>query len=541
MAEKLRPYLICDGCGQVTRPEVRVLLPFLVKSVPTLGHAVDLFWDVYEPTEFSDSPPYRRRACLASTQLERDILDSLDRVYVKFRVPYEPDTDSFDNLQHLVIHLHVAAARAFAIKRADRGQLSEEVVSCLHEVERTARRIQSVVNMQTPHGSPIFEVPVDTLRALLQVELGRGDGKQGDIHQFFTSAISTDSIWALVQVELSRVSRRNGDYSKAIDYLDQASISYIHALDRHEGYSGTRTVADNSGESESGRRTLDERLKPLHVSLKEAADMFYSLKQSLSPDLDWKQITRNCNGLAFLPEVGLKVFSGVEEYEVIEDEEGAFLSWSEFWNYARGWASSQLSPSEYRKMREEDEKDQSERRLRRYFFHDTWAELSCRARNRLINADLHMHSSRDGGRESLLNELRVAIEETCYQVIWEPLADNKRPSSEFLREKAKYEKFHHPPRYPGIAEYTRICQQKWYREFLTQQKLDGYDINFLTEDLPYKLSQLKSERNRAEHEIGRSPAAESPQSFYRGFLGIDQKGVLPQLVRIGRKLRQFRQ
>ena len=530
MVEKLRPYLIaCDGCGQSLRPEARALLPFLVNDVPTLGHAVDLFWDVYEPEESSASPPYRRPACPPSAELERDILDSLDRVHDKFRVPYEPDDDSFDKLQDLVIHLHVAAARAFAIKRADRGQLSEEVVSCLREVERTAQRIQSVLNgpgAQAPYGSPISEVSADTLQALAQFDLNKCSDVLRYITQFFTYAVSVDAIWALVQVELSRVSRRYGEYANAIHYLDQASISYTCALYNYE-------------DSEMAEANVwRNRLKPLDVTLRETMGLVDLLKRSPPSDLDWNQITRDCNGLASLSEFSLLVFSG-EEAEFIEVEEGHTLSWSEFWNYARGWASAQLSPSEYRKIREEEERHAAEGRLKRYFFYDTWDELSCRAKRRLVNADILLNSPQKVALEALLNDLRIATEEICHRIIWEPLVNNKRPSLEFLSEKAKLEESR-PPRDPSISNYTWICQQKWYCEFLAEQKLDKDDIRFLTKDLPSKLSQLKSERNPAEHEIGKSAAPGSPQTFYRGFLGIGQEGVLPQLVRIGRKVGQSR-
>ena len=71
-------------------------------------------------------------------------------------------------------------------------------------------------------------------------------------------------------------------------------------------------------------------------------------------------------------------------------------------------------------------------------------------------------------------------------------------------------------------------------------KLDSRDVRFLTGQLPEDISQLRSERNVAEHEVDMSPVPDSPQSFYRGFLGIGREGVLPQLARIGRKLQSRR-
>ena len=45
---------------------------------------------------------------------------------------------------------------------------------------------------------------------------------------------------------------------------------------------------------------------------------------------------------------------------LIPDGQSNTVTWHRFWLMAQGWASAQLSRSEYRKMREADEKDAAE-------------------------------------------------------------------------------------------------------------------------------------------------------------------------------------
>ena len=546
---------VCDDSGNLvgSRMDVSTVQQFMVYDAPTAHDAVSLFWNMYQPRlmvipSAADREDYVRRnsrplvsaeerskqayrlyrplAPVSSAELDRLLLDCLDWVYDKFQVPYEPDADNSEKLLDLVIELHIAAARAFSLKRVEQGRMSEEWVSRLRAVEHTMKRIRAIVN---PHGSPGYGNP--------------------------SFAVSTDAIWGLTQLELSRVSKADGSYADAIHYLDQASTSYTWSLDGIEDMFGDAGPVDRDSRNswvntlnwddesiklnEGGARLeLKNRLTPLQVSLKEAASLFNLLKQSPSSDINWRRIVDDCFGLSILTELEWEVFSGVIDGEVIEDEEtGLPLSWSEFWHSARAWASAQLSPSEYRKMREDDLKHAAETRLKNYFFFDTWPELPERAKRHLINADILLNSKQSVALEALLNELRVATEEICYRAIWRPLNNTKTPPLEFIREKLKLDERQGRSDL-SISDYIRICRAQWYREFMNRQNLDNDDIKFLTKQLPRDMSRLRIERNVAEHKTGMSAAPDGPQSFYRGFLGIGRKGVLPELARIGGKLQR---
>ena len=238
--------------------------------------------------------------------------------------------------------------------------------------------------------------------------------------------------------------------------------------------------------------------------------------------------------MSILPDLEWEVFTGVEDTEIIEDEEMEMsLSWSEFWHSARAWASAQLSPSEYRKMREDDEKDAAEHRLKNYFFGNDWPYLPDRAQERLINADIIWNSTQRVSRESVLNDLLRAIEKMCERFIFQSLMNEEGTKSQILSIEAKVADKH---RSLGIREHIEICELPSLPSLLTEHSLADGEVRFLTEDLPASMRNLARARNPAEHDTGASVLPALVDSAYRLFLGIGQPGVLPQLARIGRKL-----
>ena len=501
----------------LTLAVVAPLGAFLSPDNPTPCNAVRLLWEydvrVYQPT------------LPLSAQAKRGLLDCLDWMYEKYRVPYEPDSDDSEKLIDLAVELHVAAHRSLRIKQANNGQLSEEFIISLDAVERTMKRIKIAVNS-------------------IEGQLHSGNP---------TIAVSTDAIWAIVQVELSHVRRLDRNYAAAIHYLHQASGSYISALDdctddplsddgstwRREDNAWIKSLKRaNVGvgdESNAWKRIINDQLTPLHMPLAEAASLFNSLIHSPSDDLNWKQIAEDCAGLAYLPQLEWEVFSGVENQETIEDDEGFDVSWSEFWRHAEAWATAQLSPSEYRKMRNQDEKDAAERRLENYFFGSScWPSLPDRAQQRLINADVNWNSPQRMSREAILNDLLRATEEMCHRFIWQLLENDLKTSTNLVD--IEHIIIRQGRSEPNSRDYIRTCKRHFFKEFLRQMKIDNRDIRFMTKKLPKSMTCLTDARNTAEHDTGVSMSKDTVASFFNSFLGIGQPGILPQLARIGRKL-----
>ena len=494
------------------RSDVNHLRLFILETYEPPSHqvnkALELFWSQYHPTRQewclrpwanTESPAER-----LSSGHEALMLDCLEWLYDRHRVPYQPDGDSWQVEDDLIVYLHIAAARAFRIKQSD--GLSEEVESCLTEVERAWVRLKT--ERAVWPGYPAY-------------------------------GASTQAVSALAFVELGRVSRNRGDYTSALSHLAKAVRLYDETVWYNDYYDWESELAPDDLYNEDGsptklnymesslRDTLKSNLTDLQISLEEASKVFESIRADRHSVDDWRQVAEDCRILARAINV-----SGVEDE--ITDVRGDERTWTAFWHDAMGWATAQLSPSEYRKMREADERDAAENRLKNYFFGDAWSVLPQNAQERLITADVNWNSRQRMARHAILNDLLRATEEMCYEFISKPLGENKESSWDFLKFEARA-----TDRHPSLTarDYVRLCEQGFFRTFLEQRNLEGKDARFLREDLPSLMRQLNDLRNPAEHETGSEFPLEEVVACYRRFLGIGQSGVLPELARIGRKLR----
>ena len=122
----------------------------------------------------------------------------------------------------------------------------------------------------------------------------------------------------------------------------------------------------------------------------------------------------------------------------------------------------------------------------------------------------------------------------CYEYIWRPLSDSGESSLDFLKFEASS-----ADRSSSLTarDYIRLCEQGFFRDFLRQRKLDGKDVQFLRENLPSVIRQLIDRRNPAEHETGSTIPHETVDDCFKTYLGIGKRGVLPELARIGLRLR----
>ena len=459
--------------------------------------AVKLFWKLYEQ---SSSLP---------DECEKLVLEYLDYLYEHHRLVYQPD-DETNNLIELITYAHISCALAFRIKQ-NHG-LSEQVVECLAEVERTIEHIR------TRYG-------------------GFGRDQFWDHPDGPASFISTDAVVALAYLEVSRKTAIDGKYTDSLHYLARAIYCYGDAVDSIIRDPIRRFLEEDRLESELQLRYV---LKPLlttglQVSLEEAASIFESIRGNPGAVDDWGQVVEDCQELQFAWYV-----SGCDEK--IQDERTTHpheneVTWREFWNNAKGWAAAQLSPSEYRKMREDDEKRAAETRLKNYFFSNTWSSLPERAQQRLINADLIWNSPQRVSRESVLNDLLRAAEEMCERFVFQPLMNEESTKSSILSIEDKVADRH---RSLSVREHIEICELPSMPSLLSERSLADGEVRFLTEDLPASMRNLARARNPAEHDTGASVLPALVDSAYRLFLGIGQPGILPQLARIGRKLQSHR-
>lgn len=534
-----------------TRSDIATLL--LYRDGFNAVNPLFLFWELYMPqvvqggagvsSGYSPAPKLSPRA-------ERLVLSILEDLHDRHRVPYEPDDSDSDitnyfrahveypsvspapeTLTNLLILIHVAAARAFTLKKA--SGLSEEVWDCLNEIERAWQRLQLA-------------------------GLGNWEVREAmDLYEVFHSI---EIVSALALLERSWESKRQSRYSESLHRIAEAACRYDSGIH-------CEMIPDDSWPLEntepSGHRPSHDFysfLTGMHAPLEDCLDIFRLLRESSSADNDWRQVADDCKRLAHdgaalcFPATPQESY-GKDVYDIymVQSERpilldmdrkesgpgigGLGLTWREFWLNASAWASAQLSPSEYRRMREQDNKDAAENRLKNYFFHDAWNTLPPQAQESLINADVNWNSKQRMRREAILNDLLRATEAMCRKFIWQPLANTEESSRGFLHFLRRDSEIAENPgrSQPEVRDFIWVCEQPFFLEFIEQRNLSER-LEFLTENLPATMRQLADSRNRAEHDEGAPTPIEVIESTFQLFLGIGCSGILPELAQIGQEL-----
>ena len=453
---------------------------------------------------------------------------------------YLEDRDGMEfptDLKNDLIFIHVAAVRALILGTTD--GFSEEMKGCLDEVDRTFRRLR-IAGL-----NPEDRIASSSLRLEDEPNL-EGLG----------IFLSTLAVTAISYVTLSRMSRRESRHADALHYLAEAGRLYEYAIPTPLGIDDMWPLGSDWRHTKYvGETLMDDSVAGIRISLKEFTDTFNLIRQDASRIDDWSGIVADCRTLAahyrcwvfaeFEEEVETYWDEDEDIYEIpalhisrarIAEEDGSEVTWSEYWHGAKAWASAQLSRSEYREMRRLDELEDSEWRLEKYFFGDYWPKLPVLAQERVIAADIIWTSNQRVSKESLLNELLIAAAEMCYAFIWDPLLDEEIASEGLLIE-IEGRMAEDGRQQPKMKDFLAICDHRLFREFLKRRGLDRGEIQFMSEDLPVAIRQLRRARNDAVHELRSSVPQGKIEELYWKFLGIGRPGVLPELVRQGTKLR----
>ena len=511
---------------------------------------IGLFWGLKTP-----SYRYKTDAPQLSEEIEEVVLKSLERLYQyhKDKVTYEPDGDviSEDDFQeslesgHIIIpeklkdlmtFLHVAAARAFRIKQNQGGGWDEDSLTCLEETARTFERIESLNRRGMGIDMILYQDPSQTF------------------------LLSTHTVGGIALFELGLNRYRKESYADALRYMAEAMYQTSYAAVRYvDGEPYAAKIGTDSLPLATTIPLKDCLVESLdHISLPVIVRTFFWLKADGELD-SWSQVARDCNRLtnAFMLFEGFdfdwpstdpieETFDEVENfaeslhtlYRSLDDETRG-VPWEQFWSEAGGWARAQLSRSQLMKLRaeekQEEENSASERRLKNYFFRRDWSELPERSKVRLVNADINWNRPVQVALEAILSDLRIATEDICYKFIWEPLSGSK-DSQDFTQSVLEKEDGRVRER-PEIGDYAYVCFSSHFKSFLEKQKLHRKDRDFLTKNLPEAMDNLRKARNIAEHESKTWTRDEVGRHFLL-FIGIGQRGILPGLADIGRKLRK---
>ena len=278
---------------------------------------------------------------------------------------------------------------------------------------------------------------------------------------------------------------------------------------------------------EEETRATIRRCLPLYEP-QQLVDCFERLKAQDKSD-NWRLVARQCARLARTLDDDLR-----EQTTLDGNREAA--DWYGYWSRARGWAEEHLGSQERREQRKADEEETSERRLKAYFFGESWETIPKKARERLVNVDeawLSRSRHRDYG--AVLNDLRVAAEAMCYTFIWEPLLKSQSDQT-LLRILDRDSDLRRRGYTPSLVDYAWVCKEQGFRKFVQERGVGGVEQQFLHRDLPNALHLLRKLRRDAEHDLVRSFARTEVEPSVRLFLGAGGFGVLRHLAEVGPKL-----
>ena len=467
---------------------------------------VDLFWETWFPhTSDSFFDAFYEPKPLPE-DIESHFLEGLAEQERECRIPYVPDRDDLSDLaatdgQFQLGHQYVHVAAASALRHFKRDGFSDYVRQTLVEVNRVL------------YGLGITD----------SFWLDATDGSY---------IISQFGVQSLVHGALSSVKYLDGDYENALLLAVSAVVSFdavTDVVDVDREFLSENFKEEHIVSVEILIRMLIQRnFKSVNLNSQHIVNAFEGLKM-LGNSQNWRLVARGCSLLAGTTDWKLR------ESEVT-DEDGKRENWYAYWYRAEGWASAQLGQNELRDYLRQQEMDASEKRLRGYFFGETWRNIPEKAREHMVNVDvLWFTEARGAATDAVLNDLQVAAETMCYDFIWEPLrkAEGDLELLEFKKRDAGLSENH---RFPTLADYAWVCGQRFFKAFVQGLGLSEEEQRFLTADLESALDFLRRGRDSVQHDPNTRLRREDVERLVNLFFGIGQPGVLRRLAEIGTKL-----
>ena len=202
------------------------------------------------------------------------------------------------------------------------------------------------------------------------------------------------------------------------------------------------------------------------------------------------------------------------------------------WVIARGSALQKISPDALVRFLEHTRAFEAEQRLRVYFFDKLWGLLPGQAQNALIAAD-HAFWATEGRRNDIFENLRLATEAVVGLVLIDPFRIWMLDNPQTQDRSSKVTPTQNEPYLPIARQLKELWSdnEESFKTF-TSFSYPGAETAYWSY-LRSGLRALAEIRNQAVHPEDRGhPREESISNIYRIFLGIGQRGILPDLLKL---------
>jgi len=443
------------------------------------------------------------------------LVDKLDLLTEGKRVPYIPDEP--DHLIELYIHLHLEATRLFRLLKVQ--AYSEKTREVLDNAFNSFRRAKEILASDLPQS--------------LEPEY----------------MVSFEIIGSFLYLKSFLVNKNDGEYESALVCFNEAmqllysAQAIINANKRHVLYSRLDVPYSKTSTSD----VIKDVLKTDIIPPQTVVDCFESIKNG-GEISDIKNLAAICESLINISEelwkpddkpqyISLEYLEPVPENntkKIIDSNGYSWESISDFWLYSLSWVEAQLNPSEFHKILQRKDDLAAEQRLKNYFFgEELWEKLSDRARRSLISADKDWFSGTDIRIESILSQLNIATEEILFYGLWlkiEEWGSTIKNNIAIVEEIQNTKKQLFAKKGQSkLRALANLCKEPLMEEYLKAKRVEQGEQNWCIKTLPGKLHNLQDQRNKAEHESGKSWTREELQIYYREFIGIGQPGIIPRL------------
>lgn len=276
-----------------------------------------------------------------------------------------------------------------------------------------------------------------------------------------------------------------------------------------------------------------------HGTFAHVQRWFAAMLDDPSQVVDWGAVSEASQSLA----AGFRADMGVRRSYEDDVPEWESLEWA-YWEQAAKLAMSRLTPDQLALALRRRDEEQHRVRLSADVFYDTWEHMEPATRSQLITMERNWYESNRSPEDlgNIPNDLRkiceIELRGCLYpfrSTIERMLSDSTLAATLTL----------HSRRFESISlgdmakllecVHDSVDRAKPLRAALELAPLTDKEREFMLVWLPRYARDLWYARNKSEHEF-RWDAKQTARSRRR-LLGIDCPGILPQLIRIKRKLR----
>lgn len=135
-----------------------------------------------------------------------------------------------------------------------------------------------------------------------------------------------------------------------------------------------------------------------------------------------------------------------------------------------------------------------------------------------------------------MNELKIAAEDILLYGLWNPLDQWKQhegdTNKDFKLFSEKSAELTSKRISPDLSHFELVCRYPIVAAFLDRKGCSSDEKEWFIKVLPGRLAWLRRERRNAEHESGHQWTRGDLNKYYAEFIGIGQRGILPQIARI---------